>query len=76
MDIETLLARKEMRQAIRHAIENLPDTHRDVLLLRYVEELDTEETAGILRSSCGAVKVRSHRARAALKKLIESGVEP
>jgi RNA polymerase sigma-70 factor (ECF subfamily) len=75
-DVETLLARKEARTSIRHAIENLPDIYRDVLLLRYVEELDTRETAEILRITRGAVKVRSHRARAALKKLIESDVEP
>ena len=57
---------------MRDAIEKLPDIFRDVLLLRYVEELDTRETAEILRITRGAVKVRSHRARAALKKLIES----
>ena len=61
---------------MRDAIEKLPDIFRDVLLLRYVEELDTEETAEISRITRGAVKVRSDRARAALKKLIETGVEP
>ena len=75
-DAEALLAREDARRTVRRAIENLPDTHRDVLLLRYVEELDTRETAEILRITRGAVKVRSHRARAALKKLIESDVEP
>ncbi len=72
VNVETLLARKETRRALRHAIGSLPDKHRDVLLLRYVEELDTRETAGILKISRGAVKVRSHRARAAVKKLVES----
>ncbi len=71
-DVEALLAREDARHTVRRAIESLPDTYRDVLRLRDIEELDTEETAEILKISRGAVKVRSHRARAALKRLIES----
>lgn len=71
VDAETLLAREDVRDAVRDAIERLPDDYRDVLLLRDIEELDTEETAEILKISRGAVKMKLHRARAALKKLIE-----
>ncbi len=70
-DAETLLAREDVRDAVRKAIEKLPDDYRDVLLLRDIEEFDTEETAEILKISRSAVKMRLHRARAALKKLIE-----
>lgn len=40
-------------------------------MLRDIEELDTREVADLLDLSEAAVKVRLHRARAALKKLLE-----
>jgi len=42
-----------------------------VLLLRDIEELDTDEAALSSRSPRTTVKVRLHRARQALKTLIE-----
>lgn len=78
--VEELLARDHVRRTVREAIESLPDTARNVLLLRDIEELSTDEAAAILDISPGAVKVRLHRARAALKKLLEpvldDGEEP
>jgi RNA polymerase sigma-70 factor (ECF subfamily) len=41
------------------------------LLLRDIEGMSTEETAGALGMTEGAVKVRLHRARAAFKMLVE-----
>ena len=52
-------------------IESLPETYRNVLLLRDIEDLDTEETARIMGISAGAVKTRLHRARQALRGLLE-----
>lgn len=68
---ETLLQRAQTRAAVLRAIDRLPDAHRTVLLLRDVEEFDTAEVAAMLSISTGAVKTRLHRARAALKKLLE-----
>ncbi|MFO0873130.1 MAG: sigma-70 family RNA polymerase sigma factor [Phycisphaerales bacterium] len=65
------LERREMRQRIRARIDELPDDHRTVLVLRDVEELDTEETATVLGITAGAVKTRLHRARMALRELLE-----
>ena len=42
-----------------------------VLLLRDIEGLDTEETARLLGLTTGAVKTRLHRARQALRTLLE-----
>jgi RNA polymerase sigma-70 factor (ECF subfamily) len=42
-----------------------------VLLLRDIEELDTEQTAQHLGINPGAVKTRLHRARQALRTLLE-----
>lgn len=52
-------------------IRALPESYRIVLMLRDIEELDTREVADLLDLSEAAVKVRLHRARAALKKLLE-----
>ena len=49
----------------------LPERYRNVLLLRDIEELDTQETAELMGISQGAVKTRLHRARLALRELLE-----
>ena len=66
------------RAAVRRCIEALPDAHRTVLVLRDIEELDTEETAGLLGISTDATKMRLHRARQALRTLLaaELGLGP
>jgi RNA polymerase sigma-70 factor (ECF subfamily) len=65
------LIKQEKLALVRQAIDRLPDAHRTVLLLRDLEELDTEETAQILGVTANAVKVRLHRARQALMTLLE-----
>jgi RNA polymerase sigma-70 factor (ECF subfamily) len=52
---------------LRLAIVDLPETLRSVVLLRDLEELSTEDTAGILGVSTDVVKTRLHRARLALR---------
>jgi len=52
-------------------IDKLPDNYRTVLLLRDVEEMSISEVAKILNISETNVKGRVHRARSALKKLLE-----
>lgn len=68
---DTLLQREEMRDMVRLCIEQLPDNYRTVLFLRDIEELDTEETAQMLGLTEGVVKTRLHRARQALRALID-----
>jgi RNA polymerase sigma-70 factor (ECF subfamily) len=63
--------RREMRDFVRQSIDRLPETHRIVLVLRDIEELDTEETGRLLGISESAVKTRLHRARQALRTLID-----
>ncbi len=64
------LESEEARAMIRRAIDALPDEFRAVVLLRDIEELDTEATAAILQITPGAVKTRLHRARQALRTLL------
>ena len=62
------LERKELREALRAAVAELPDIYRQVFALRDLEELNVEETAQALGINTGAVKVRLHRARMMLQK--------
>ena len=66
-----ILERKEVRDLVVAKMLELPDSYRIVLLLRDIEGMSTEETAGALGMTEGAVKVRLHRARAAFKTLVE-----
>lgn len=62
------LERREIRELLQHAIEGLSPIYREVLVLRDIEELSIEETAGALAISISSVKVRLHRARLMLQK--------
>lgn len=64
------LERAETRALVRNRIDELPEAYRTVLILRDIEELDTEETARLLSCSVNAVKTRLHRARQALRTLL------
>jgi RNA polymerase sigma-70 factor (ECF subfamily) len=61
----------ELRRQVRQCINRLPELYREVLLLRDIEEFDTELTARLLDVSPGVVKTRLHRARRALRQLLE-----
>jgi RNA polymerase sigma-70 factor, ECF subfamily len=63
--------RREVRERVRAAIDRLPESYRTVVLLRDIEELTTDEAAQALGISTGALKVRLHRARQALRALLD-----
>lgn len=65
------LQRSELQALVLEKIQLLPDGYRNVLMLRDIEDLDTEETAEAMGISQGAVKTRLHRARQALRELLE-----
>lgn len=67
---DTLLERQETRARVRACIEKLPDNYREILVLRDIEELSTDEVAQMLSLTKTAVKVRLHRARQALSTLL------
>ena len=62
---------QERKDLLHKAIDQLPSDYRDVVSLRDIEELSTSEVAELLEISEGAVRVRLHRARQALRKLLE-----
>jgi RNA polymerase sigma-70 factor (ECF subfamily) len=65
------LTREERRIQVRACIDRLPEPYRNVVLLRDIEELDTVQTAQLLGITPGGVKTRLHRARQALRTLVE-----
>ena len=68
---ESLVMSLQISNRVVSAIDELPDAFRVVLLLRDIEGYSTAETAAALDLEESNVKVRLHRARAALKKLLE-----
>ena len=68
---DDLAEREETRQVVREAILSLPETYREVLVLRDIEEMNTDETARALGITPNAVKIRLHRARLALRTLLD-----
>ncbi len=69
--VEDIMASDERKRLVFDALGKLPDSYRVVLQLRDIEEYATAEVAEMLEISASNVKVRLHRARAALKKLLE-----
>jgi RNA polymerase sigma-70 factor (ECF subfamily) len=69
--------RREVASAVGAALDLLDPKHREVLLLRDMEELTAPEVAEVLGLSVEAVKSRLHRARTALRErlrpLLEDG---
>ena len=68
---QKLAERTERRDLVRAAIEKLPEEGRTIVTLRDIEGLSTAETAEILQISEGAARVRLHRARQALRKMLD-----
>ncbi len=69
---EREVADTELRSLLEQSILQLPDAYRSVYMLRDVEQMSIEEVCGILDLSESTVKVRLHRARRALRKMIFS----
>jgi RNA polymerase sigma-70 factor, ECF subfamily len=67
----TVLERQETAERVQWALSKLPVKDREILALKYLEELKTDELAQRLNMPVGTVKARIHRALARLKALLE-----
>jgi len=65
------LERDETRALVRAAIDRLPGSYRTALLLRDIEEMDSADAARLLGITPNALKIRVHRARQALRTLLD-----
>lgn len=63
--------RTETRAMVRRCIDQLPDPYRAILLLRDIDGFDTAAVAAQLGLTEAAVKTRLHRARQALRALLD-----
>ncbi len=66
-----VLERRESAEHVRWALAKLPVKDREILALKYLEELTTSEMAQRLDIPVGTVKARIHRALAKLKTFLE-----
>jgi RNA polymerase sigma-70 factor (ECF subfamily) len=71
---EESLARRERDGRVREAIEALPETFRQVVMLRCVSGFSYKDVAGILGCPAGTVMSRLARARALLKRSLSNGI--
>lgn len=60
----------EDAQQIHAALDQLEPTHREVLVLRFLEELSYEEIGQIVDCPLGTVRSRIHYAKTALQRLL------
>lgn len=63
----------DTRDAVRRALDRLSPEHRQVLLLRFMQELDYGEIARALNVSEGTVKSRINRAKSKLREVLAAG---
>jgi len=71
-DPERSAAEREFGRMVEHAIDELPDIYRSVLIMREVEGMSTDEAATVLDVEPEVVKTRLHRARAALRAALDA----
>jgi RNA polymerase sigma-70 factor (ECF subfamily) len=68
---ETAVQTRQTNQAIHQALARLRPKDRDIIVLRYLEELSSEDVAEILACSTDIVYVRLHRALTRLRVELE-----
>jgi RNA polymerase sigma-70 factor, ECF subfamily len=74
-DPERALGMQETSQALRAALEELPAPQREILELRYFEDLSLQEIAELRHLPLGTVKSTLHRATRSLKLRLEGAEE-
>jgi RNA polymerase sigma-70 factor (ECF subfamily) len=65
----------ELNERLTRLLEILPEKQREIVALRVVVGLSAEETAGVVGSTPGAVRVAQHRALARLRRLLTGDEE-
>jgi RNA polymerase sigma-70 factor (ECF subfamily) len=71
---ETGVHRSEADKILQDALAQVDDDHRDILILRDIQDLSYEEISDILSLPRGTVKSRLHRARAELGRVLSKTI--
>jgi len=66
----------EDAQAVHAALDRLGPEHREVLLLRFIEDMSYADIAIVTGCQIGTVRSRIHNAKRALREIIESEGQP
>jgi RNA polymerase sigma-70 factor, ECF subfamily len=74
-DPEAALQSKEARRKVQEAIDALPQRQRNVIVLRVLQGLDSDEVRNMLDVSESNERVLLHRARAKLRVALEEWVD-
>jgi RNA polymerase sigma-70 factor (ECF subfamily) len=69
---EQIVLNRELGASIRSAVDDLPDRHREVLILSDYQDLSMKEIAAVLDISVSNVKTRLHRARMAVREALST----
>jgi RNA polymerase sigma-70 factor (ECF subfamily) len=72
VDPEVEIAQSEMVNTLQDAVRQLPDEQREVIVLRFIEQMPHADVARHLGKSAATVRVIQHRALQALRKLLEA----
>jgi RNA polymerase sigma-70 factor (ECF subfamily) len=64
------LLRAELRLRVKTALAQLPEIDREILVMRYLEQLSSREIAAVLEIGEGAVRMRHRRALERLSRLL------
>lgn len=67
------LEREDAARAVRAALARISPDHREILVLKEIEEMSYAEIAEAMRIPPGTVASRLHHARAALRNAVEGG---
>ena len=68
-----LVLQREEKDSVQASLEQLPAAYREVLLLRFQEEMQLDEIARIQETPISTVKSRLYRGLDALKELLAGG---
>jgi RNA polymerase sigma-70 factor, ECF subfamily len=71
-DPEHQAAARETADLLERAVRELPDTHRAILVLHDMEGLNHSEIAEVIGLAEGTVRVRLHRARLHVRRILTS----
>lgn len=69
------LKRSRIRAAVQAALATLPEIHRELIILRDIQDKTYEEIEQIVGVSLGTVKSRLARAREAMRRELEGAVD-
>ena len=74
-DPEVALGRNESQRHLLDAMGTLPEEARNIMLMHYFQGLKLQDIAATLGKKTSTVKVQVHRARKALRLVLEAGTE-